>query len=366
MTRTYNGICILLLLIALGMPSQAYSEEVDITAYGDSAFIAGNKLLGNDNNHLISRHLRGLESIRSSDINLMNLEATIADKCTKVADKKFSFIMTSDALAEFLKWGMNFIALSNNHSMDCIEPYPHIQIETIMGALQTKFPDMRYHGLARNSSRLSRFLATRTIKGVSIGMISVKGWDNGAFAPLGNLANRKSLFLALKKAKLDIRVMSLHGGTESTRQPGIVVADVAREFIHEYDGDVVFAHHPHVMQGVEVIAKRNGRAGIIFYSLGNALHNGLSMAGDGMVAKIHVGKNGINPDKLFIYPLKQASYNPRPFRAHELSAAIAEIEGSSSQIPEIGRFARQRVQIRFEPVSAPAIGIQIKKVIPGT
>ncbi len=334
---------------------------VDITAFGDSAFIGGNKLLGNANNHLIIPYLKGVESLRSKEINLMNLEATLSEECRKFADKTFSFVMTPKALGEYLKWGMNFIGLANNHSVDCVDPYPFSYIEPIMADLQKQYPDTRYHGIARNVGSLIKNLAVREIRGVSIGMVSVKGWDNGSAFALANIANRVKIFKSLQAQKHDVRILSLHGGVESTRQPGLVVVEVAREFINQYNGDIVFAHHPHLMQGVEVIKKKNGRYGVIFYSLGNSLHNGLSPRGDGLVAKVFVNKGGVNKDGISVFPLKYASFNPRPFRAQDINGVLAELELSNKLIPAFSKSyaGNERVPVRFKAISSPAQGGQV-------
>jgi hypothetical protein len=341
----------------------AVSQEldIDITAFGDSAFIGGNKLLGNGNNRLIIPHLKGVEVLRSKDINFMNLEATLSEECRKFAEKTFSFVMTPKALGEYLKWGMNFIGLANNHSTDCVDPYPFAYIEPIMTGLQKQYPDTRYHGVAPSVGNLIKNLAVREIRGVSIGMVSIKGWDNGAAFPLANIANRLKIFKSLQAQKHDVRILSLHGGVESTRQPGLVVVEVAREFINQYDGDIVFAHHPHLMQGVEVIKKKNGRHGVIFYSLGNGLHNGLSPKGDGLVAKVLVNKNGVNKNGINVFPLKYASFKPRPFKAQEIKGALAELEDSNNLIPLFKKTSsgNERVPIRFQTISSPAQGGQV-------
>ncbi len=339
----------------------AQTDDVDITAFGDTAFIGGNKLLSDGNNPLILTHLKGVEVLRSKDINLINLEATLAEECRKFAEKQFSFVMTPKALGEYLKWGMNFIGLANNHSVDCVDPFPFSYIEPIMSGLQKQYPDTRYHGVARNVGSLIKNLAVREIRGVSIGMVSVKGWDNGALFPLANIANRVKIFKSLQSQKHDIRILSLHGGIESTRQPGLVVVEIAREFINQYDGDIVFAHHPHLMQGVEVIKKKNGRHSVIFYSLGNGLHNGLSPKGDGLVAKVLVGKNGVNTDAINVYPLKYASFNPRPFKSKDIISALAELEQSNRLIPSFKKTTsgNEQVPILFKTISTPTQGGQV-------
>jgi hypothetical protein len=337
------------------------ATDIDITAFGDTAFIGGNKILNDSNNSLIIPHLKGVEILRSKDINLINLEATLAEECRKFADKPFSFVMTPKALGEYLKWGMNFIGLANNHSVDCVDPYPFLHIEPIMSELQKQYPDTRYHGVARNVGRLIKNLAVREIRGVSIGMVSIKGWDNGALFALANIANRVKVFKSLQSQNHDVRVLSLHGGVESTRRPGLVVVEIAREFIGQYDGDIVFAHHPHVMQGVEVIKKKNGRHGVIFYSLGNSLHNGLSPRGDGMVAKVLVGKNGVNKEGINVFPLKYASFNPRPLKLKDINGALLELEQSNKLIPPFKKTTSGNVQvpIQFKQISSPAHGGQV-------
>lgn len=354
------------LLVFIGWTGNLFGEaaetEIDITAFGDSAFVSGNKLVGNDNNHLIIPHLRKLEPIRSKDINLINLEATLANTCRKMADKQFSFVMTPEALSEYLKWGMNFIGLANNHSADCIDPRPFNGIETIIKKLQKQFPDSRFHGMARTSSNLVKYPASRKIKGISVGMVSIKGWDNGQWTPLGNIANRVRVFNKLKSLPHDIRILSLHGGVESTRQPGLVVAEIAREFINDFDGDVVFAHHPHMMQGVEVIRKKNDRTGVIFFSLGNGLHNGLSMKGDGLAAKVFVGKNGVNKNRIQLFPLKFASFNPRPYAKEEIAGALAEVNASMKLIPPVLRkhAGYQPYLVRLKQVLEPVPGALVE------
>lgn len=346
--------------------ADAVETEIDITAFGDTAFIAGNKLVGNDNNHLILPHLKNLESIRSKDINLINLEATLAMTCRMMADKQFSFVITPESLIEYLKWGMNFIGLANNHSVDCVDPFPFEATESILKRLQKQFPDSRFHGVARSSANLVRFPASRTVKGISVGMVSIKGWDNGPGMPVGNIANRERIFKKLKSLPHDIRILSLHGGVESTRQPGLVVAEIAREFINDYDGDVVFAHHPHMMQGVEVIKKKNGRTGVIFFSLGNGLHNGLSMKGDGLAAKIFVGKNGLNKNRIHLFPLKYASFNPMAYKKEELASALSEVEISMKLIPPVLRkhVGYNRHRVRLKQTTEPAPGALVE-ILPG-
>ena len=123
---------------------------------------------------------------------------------------------------------------------------------------------------------------------------------------------------------------------------------LAREFIDRYQGDIVFAHHPHVSQGVELFAKRYGRYGIVFYSLGNFLHNGLGSGGDGLIAKLNGSRNGIDPWSIAMVPLSTANTFPRPATGQVLLRAKTIIAGSSALLPRLTSANLKRIDFHLE------------------
>jgi poly-gamma-glutamate capsule biosynthesis protein CapA/YwtB (metallophosphatase superfamily) len=66
----------------------------------------------------------------------------------------------------------------------------------------------------------------------------------------------------------DLVLVSLHWGEEYTTISSRWQRRVAGELI-EAGADVILGHHPHVLQPIEFHTSRNGRQGIIAFSLGN-------------------------------------------------------------------------------------------------
>jgi poly-gamma-glutamate capsule biosynthesis protein CapA/YwtB (metallophosphatase superfamily) len=196
---------------------------------------------------------------------------------------------------EFAKGGFNVIGLANNHSLDCIKPGARREMRPSLAIIRKQFPNIAFHGVSYQSDQLQN-VAIQTINGIRVGMVSIKGWAVGVQQLVGNISNRKKIFAALLNAPVDVRILTFHGGEELSRVPTSDNLKVIHEFIADYNGDAVFAHHPHVMQGIELLKKKNGKTAVIFHSLGNFLHDGLSRSQDGMMARIEVTKNGVIAD----------------------------------------------------------------------
>ncbi len=338
---------------------------VDIRAFGDSGYIGGVGVFGEPGVDYVKKHLRGVEALRSDDVNFLNLEGSLTRSCKDFELKPFSFAVSPEALTQFGQWGFNLIGLANNHSLDCQDPTPSSEINKAMAIVHAQVPELAAHGVASTWQKLTGNVARLEQKGVTLGMVSLKAWDTGPKSYIGNSGNRFELFKALKKSGVDVRILSLHGGIENTRRPPVELMDIARDFVARYDGDIVFAHHPHKYQGVEIIHKPNGKTAVIFYSLGNSLHNGLSAGGDGMAARVAVGKKGVDLDSLAVFPLASASRFPRPLAAKEAPSALAVLRASSTVIalrplPK----GLKRVAFAFTPIKAPVAGFALEAEAP--
>ena len=66
----------------------------------------------------------------------------------------------------------------------------------------------------------------------------------------------------------DIVVVSLHWGDEYKTLPTRWQRQVAAELI-EAGADIILGHHPHVLQPIETYTAKDGRQGVIAFSLGN-------------------------------------------------------------------------------------------------
>ncbi len=334
---------------------------VDIRAFGDSGYIGGVGVFGEPGIDYVKKHMKGVEALRSDDVNFLNLEGSLTRSCKEFELKPFSFAVSPEALTQFGQWGFNLIGLANNHSLDCLDPTPSSEINKAMAIVHAQVPELVAHGVASSWRKLTGNVARLELKGVKLGMVSLKAWDTGPRSYIGNSGNRFDLFKALKKSGVDVRILSLHGGIENTRRPPVELMDIARDFVARYDGDIVLAHHPHKYQGVEIIHKPNGKTAVIFYSLGNSLHNGLSASGDGMAARIAVGKKGVDLDSLAVFPLASASRFPRPLAGKEIPPALAVLRASSTAIalrplPK----GLKRVEFAFMPIKSPASGFALE------
>lgn len=344
-----------LLLVGASPAPTAPDPRIDIRAVGDAAFVGDwsefaepkeedpskgdpkaenqpglpKKRPGNQPPpRFFERRLAGMESLRSPHVNILNLEGSLTRTCTAFAEKEFNFATLPEVVVAYARWGFNVFGLANNHSVDCVKPNSRGEINAAIREVHKTYPEVLFHGVASSAGRLTQ-IAVKDIQGVRIGIISIKGWAMGARQNVGNLSNRKRIFAALRDAKVDTRILLLHGGVELSRNPDVPMIRVAREFLAEFGGDIVFGHHPHVMQGFEVLKKSNGRHGIIFYSLGNFLHDGLARGQDGMMAKVEVTKSGLKLDGVHVFPLSNASWRPAPIDPRAQGAAQKILKASN-------------------------------------
>ena len=74
------------------------------------------------------------------------------------------------------------------------------------------------------------------------------------------------------RPRCDVLVVSMHWGDEYALQPSAAQRELAA-FLAEHGVDLVIGHHPHVLQGVEVLPRPDGKRTVCFYSLGNFVSN---------------------------------------------------------------------------------------------
>ena len=82
----------------------------------------------------------------------------------------------------------------------------------------------------------------------------------------------------------DFTVVTVHWGTEYVRTASDPQRHIAQAFV-EAGADVVFGHHPHVVQGIETIKGKP-----VFYSLGNFIFDqyGTKETNEGLAVGIEI------------------------------------------------------------------------------
>lgn len=208
--------------------------------------------------------LKGIADYIDGDINFCNLETTVMDH-NKIppSDKTYNFRTHPNAVRHLQKIGFNVMAIANNHMID----YGEEGITETLKWLDKlgKEKPLWYAGAGENIDKASD-IAIFEVKGVRIafGAVSISKAAGKKTWGVASVHNAKPVLEKLKNAKADIKILSMHAGTEKDSKPVGIQFQVARSAIEQYDVDIVLGHHAHVPQGVEYY-----KGGIIFYGLGN-------------------------------------------------------------------------------------------------
>ena len=177
----------------------------------------------------------------TDDCTFINLEGVFANEGTP-ADKMFVF-RGPTAYGQILTLGsVELVTLSNNHTYDFgVEGYR--STKNVLDAQGTTYVET-------NSTALYT-----TESGLTVGVYAV-------YFTL-NQSDLAEDIAYLKDQGAEVIVAAVHWGDEGTYNPNASQQSIAKTLI-DNGVDIVWGHHPHVLQKIE---SYNG--GIIYYSLGN-------------------------------------------------------------------------------------------------
>lgn len=160
---------------------------------------------------------------------------------------------------------MNFavLSLANNHALD--------QGDAGLATTQQLLSDIGIQyvgsGATLEDAWQPKIIEKNGIKIAFIGASYAAYNDNGTGTnpKIARMQNTKYLIAAVQKAKLeaDFVVVTMHAGTEYTREPTKLQTSFSHAAI-DAGADIVFGAHPHWTQGIESYQGK-----YIFYSLGN-------------------------------------------------------------------------------------------------
>jgi poly-gamma-glutamate synthesis protein (capsule biosynthesis protein) len=148
----------------------------------------------------------------------------------------------------------------------------------------------------------------------------------------------------------DLVVVSLHWGDEYRAIPTAWQRRVAAELI-EAGADIILGHHPHVLQPIESHVARNGRQGLIAFSLGNFISSqnyGVAnknrthrkaLRGDGIILRIYAvkeqGKTSVaHAEFVPLWTLRDRSGKTVVYRPVNLAREIARLEALEKRTKE--------------------------------
>ncbi len=205
------------------------------------------------------------------DVMLANLETNIAGE-----DLGYSgyprFNSPPSVLEELREVGVDHLQTANNHCLD----------RGIRGGLRT-LEAVEAHGFSHSgtfASAEARNLpwAMLTLPGEL--RVAVLGYTYGTEAPPPEETWRVAYYdqqtveLDIHRARqagADLVIVGVHWGREYQPKPEPFQVDLAKHWI-EAGADIVWGHHPHVIQPAEVHTV-DGRDGLILYSMGNFISN---------------------------------------------------------------------------------------------
>ncbi|WP_233569735.1 CapA family protein [Falsibacillus albus] len=166
--------------------------------------------------------------------------------------------------------GVDLISSANNHAMD---KGPR----GILSAIQYyEKKGMPYVGINKNQADQKR-LRVFNVNGISVAVLAYTFGTNGIPIPDGkgylvNVIDEPKMIEDIQDARkhAEVVVLSIHWGNEYVRKPNEIQKKLAKDLANA-GADIIFGHHPHVLEPIEKIKCTDDRNAVVVYSLGNFL-----------------------------------------------------------------------------------------------
>jgi len=207
-----------------------------------------------------------LEVLKSTDVNLVNLETTLT-KSTKEVPKTFNFKADPDKVQCLTEAKVDVVSLANNHSLD-------YDTEGLIETLEVLDEAGILHAGAGKNIEEAKKPVIIEKNGVTIGIIGTQdnepGWLANKKTPgtyyvmTGDVSKVEKEIADLKK-KVDIVIYTTHWGPNMRERPPKEFQKFARQLI-DLGVDIFHGHSAHIFQGIEVY---NG--GLLLYDTGDFL-----------------------------------------------------------------------------------------------
>lgn len=209
--------------------------------------------------------------LSAANITFANLECPLATRAAKIV-KSVSFKADPSAAQCLHNAGIDIVSLANNHALDCGG-----------GGLLETFNALKRHKVlwcgAGSNVRASEAATRLTVKGVRLAFVAFSEFMPTSPSPHDDkpsiaLASSDSIHRVLKAARIgaDVVIVSFHWGIEGQSRP----TTQQKEWAHlavQCGADLVIGHHPHILQGMEIVSQNTLKGGrrraLIAYSLGN-------------------------------------------------------------------------------------------------
>ncbi len=213
--------------------------------------------------------------LRRDDLSFANLEFPVEPSRHFSSYPRFNG--TFEYLSAVLEAGFEVFSLANNHAFD--QGRDGI-FQTLLSLERLgKHSYRRLYSSGIRGNLLAPFRPTEIrIRGLRIGFLAVCQMVNVPmphdFVNIVDFENRRHRklfisYIATVAREFDLFILSYHGGTEYSRRPSAAKISFFDSLL-EAGVDIVWAHHPHVVQSYKLVEREEGR-GLIMYCTGNFL-----------------------------------------------------------------------------------------------
>lgn len=206
-------------------------------------------------------------TLQSPDLLLANQETVLGG--VEMGLTSYPTFNSPQEVGDALKdAGVDIVSTANNHSLDKGEKGI---LNSIMYYEKAGLP---YVGFFKDKED-QETLRILNKNGFKVAYLAYSYGTNGIPVPKGkdylvNLINKDKMKSEIHKAKeiADVVVMSIHWGNEYQRIPTEEQQNLG-QFLVDEGCDIVFGHHPHVLQPMKLVKTKDQRDAFIVYSLGN-------------------------------------------------------------------------------------------------
>lgn len=209
----------------------------------------------------------------ADDLTFSNLETPVDENLPYMTYPRFN--IHREYVQAAINGGIDVFSLANNHSLDQGREGVFNTLGSFMILRDGNEMNIYFSGTRGNTEQEFMPVEIRK-KGFKIGFISVTQFLNfpgkNPYIHIVDYRNETDAgaFLSFVKknaAHYDLFIVSYHAGREYALYPEKQKITYFRELI-QAGADIVYGHHPHVLQPYEIIEK-DGCRKLILYSMGN-------------------------------------------------------------------------------------------------
>jgi poly-gamma-glutamate synthesis protein (capsule biosynthesis protein) len=270
--------------------------------------------------------------LSAADIAFGNLECPLSESETK-AIKPCPFRAKPSTAQCLVRAGFDILSLANNHTMDC----GRAGLVETMERLGFKGIRTCGAGSTRAQAEAATVMEAKGIKVAFLGFCDFV--PEGAFLlddkPSIAFASEEAVrkCVAAARSKADVVVASFHWGVEYASRPSERQAKLATAAA-EAGADLVLGHHPHVLQGFQVVGSHSSPAvprPLIAYSLGNFVfdQDGARQS-EAAILRCAVSRSGIT--RAEVLPVRIDAFQPRAAGDIEAKAILARLADLSREL----------------------------------